>query len=175
LTKVPNICEASNLAVVSRKYIQVIDLSDDDEVPVPVTLKRRRLLKDGTFANKHVVDILSCDEENMVPLSWKKIVEDDTQKDKIMESDDESPITFTRSNNKLRPSSSKRQKFINEEIDEDKIDVNSSQQTTKDVLYYDNDAADDHHIDEEDEFVDFIDDTPIDDDATSDEDTNDDF
>ncbi|GJU05921.1 hypothetical protein Tco_1122351 [Tanacetum coccineum] len=165
LTKVPNICEASNLAVVSRKYIQVIDLSDDDEVPVLVTLKRRRLLKDGTFANKHVVDILSCDEENMVPLSRKKIVEDDTQKDKILESDDESPITFTRSNNKLRPSSSKRQKFI----DEDKIDVNSSQQTTKDVLYYD------HHIDKEDEFADFIDDSPIDDDATSDEDTDDDF
>ncbi|GKA39666.1 hypothetical protein Tco_0732217 [Tanacetum coccineum] len=136
LTKVPNICEASNPAVVSRKDIQVIDLSDDDEVPVPFTLKRRRLMKDDTFANKHVVDILSSDEENMVLLSLKKIVENDTKKDKIMKYDDESPITFTRSNNKLRPSSSKRQKFIGVETDEDKIDVNSSQQTTKDVMYF---------------------------------------
>ncbi|GKE30355.1 hypothetical protein Tco_1445739 [Tanacetum coccineum] len=120
-------------------------------------------------------------------------------------------IHLKRSKKKPKPSSFKSQKYIDEDIDDDKIDVKCSQKTNKgvlhsnkliddesfvdlddsknnsvdlindvdecDVSFEEDDATDENHIDDEDEdeFADFIDDGPINDVATSDEDTDDDF
>ncbi|GJX26230.1 hypothetical protein Tco_0232526 [Tanacetum coccineum] len=195
-SKEPNNYGSSKPSIVSKKDIQVIDLTNG-EVPVPATLKQRRLMKDGNLVNKHVVDILSSDEETMIPLFGKRRVFDDIEKNELMK--------------KPKPSSSKSQKYIDEDIDDDKIDVKCSQNTNKgvlhsnkliddesfvdlddsennsvdlindvdecDVSFEEDDATDENHIDDEDEdeFADFIDDGPINDVATSDEDTDDDF
>nr|GEV51062.1 hypothetical protein [Tanacetum cinerariifolium] len=72
----------------------------------------------------------------MEPLSGKTKVLADIQKDELMEFDDDSPITFTRFKKKQRHSNSKSKKYIDEESDDDKTDVKCSQETNKDVLYY---------------------------------------
>ncbi|GKF66985.1 hypothetical protein Tco_0193502, partial [Tanacetum coccineum] len=92
-------------------------------------------MKDGNLVNNHVVDIFSSDEETMISLSGKRRVFDDIEKNELMEFDDDSPITFKRSKKKPKPSSSKSQKYIDEDIDDDKIDVKCSQNTNKGVLH----------------------------------------
>nr|GEX20305.1 hypothetical protein [Tanacetum cinerariifolium] len=55
--------------------------SSDDEVPIPVTNKRRRLIKNGSFANNNVK---SSDDENSPKFADKNKNNEDIQKEGAM-------------------------------------------------------------------------------------------
>ncbi|GKD10511.1 hypothetical protein Tco_1190196 [Tanacetum coccineum] len=50
----------------SLKDIPLIVLSDDDS-DVPVTQKRRKLTKNGKFVNDNDINLISFDDENILP------------------------------------------------------------------------------------------------------------
>ncbi|GJT74191.1 RNA-directed DNA polymerase, eukaryota, reverse transcriptase zinc-binding domain protein, partial [Tanacetum coccineum] len=62
----------------------VIDKSDD-ELPVSVIRKRKRLIQSDRCVNNNVVDISSSDDETLVALTHKKNADDHIEKDETMD------------------------------------------------------------------------------------------
>ncbi|GJU48841.1 hypothetical protein Tco_1218396 [Tanacetum coccineum] len=140
----------------------VIHTSDSDVGPLK--FKRRRLMKNGSFVHKNVVENISSDDEKT--LSNEKSV-----------SDDQSPISFSRSTKKSMSSLSKCKKFTVIHVSTDEEFENNNTIDDCDTNEQADVAVSVEEMDEEDDLEDFINDDDVDDedDDTDDEYTDDDF